>query len=89
MKCILFIGGFFSWLFGVTANHNHIISQSDIYYNTKGVVHYINHQKGYFHHDDDSPNDLDNLVNNMDKYTDAIANTCNKYLNEKVLDFFI
>ena len=62
MKYILFIGGFFSWLFGVTANHNHIISQSDIYYNTKGVVHYINHQKGYFHHDDDSPNDLDNLV---------------------------
>ena len=62
MKCILFIGGFFSWLLGITANHKHIISQSDIYYNMKGVNHYINHQKGYFHHDDDYPNDIDNLV---------------------------
>lgn len=89
MKSILFIGTLFSWLFGVTANHKHIISQSDIKYSTKGIVSSIINHKGYYHCEIDYPNDIDNLVfcsdgtflENININCDADGNKTFGYIN--------
>ena len=57
-------------------NRNKKVGENPYYDSNIGTEAYLL-ELGYI----SNLNELNNIVNNIDKYTDAITNTCNKYLN--------